>query len=138
MAKAMRRSIHHASRILLAEDDAEMRSLVAGALRLDGHEVVEVADGGGLLRQIANAMTSDGPAIYDLVLSDIRMPVCNGMQVLECLRQTRWGTPVILMTAFGDHRTRVEVESMGAFLVDKPFDLDDLRTLVLNLVPAAS
>lgn len=134
----MRRSHTKPCRILLAEDDSEMRALVSGALRQDGHEVVEVADGGGLLLQIARVFTSDGaPLAYDLVVSDIRMPICDGLQVLECLRQTRWGTPVVLMTAFGDHRTRAEVEAMGAFLLDKPFDVDDLRTMVMNLVASS-
>jgi len=56
------------------------------------------------------------------------------MSVLEGLRDAQWTMPVILMTAFGDAETRARVESRDAVLFDKPFDVDDLRTAVLNLV----
>lgn len=124
-------------RILLAEDDDEWRDLIALTLRRDGHYVIEASDGGRLLVRMAAAYkrTQDS---FDLVISDIRMPVCSGLQVLEALRYAHWPTPVILMTAFGDEATRNRVEKLGAVLFDKPFDLDDLRTAVLNLVPRKS
>ncbi|HEY5243896.1 MAG TPA: response regulator [Polyangiaceae bacterium] len=123
-------------RILLAEDDADMRSVVADALRGDGYDVVELADGGRLLVNIA-ARLKDGTAgdSLDLIVSDIRMPICSGLQILSALRDAHWHTPVILMTAFGDDATRRHAESLSAVLFDKPFDLDDLRTAVANLLP---
>lgn len=122
--------------ILLAEDDIEMRELVAAALRGDGYDVTEVSDGGRLLMRIGRTyLSGTSDLAYDMVISDIRMPVCNGLKILEGLRAARWSTPVILMTAFGDRSTRSRVEKLGAILLDKPFDLDDLRTAVLNLVP---
>jgi CheY-like chemotaxis protein len=123
-------------RILVAEDDFEMRRVVADALRDDGHEVVELADGGRFLVDIAARLKAGTDAdSADLIVSDIRMPVCTGLQILEVLRQARWRTPVILMTAFGDDATRRQAESLTAILFDKPFDLDDLRTAVANLLP---
>jgi two-component system cell cycle response regulator CpdR len=124
-------------RILVAEDDAEMRRLVTDALRDDGYEVVELADGGRLLVDIAARLKAEpkGDEI-DLIVSDIRMPICTGLQILEALRQAHWRTPVILMTAFGDDATRRQAESLRAVLFDKPFDLDDLRTAVANMLPA--
>jgi CheY-like chemotaxis protein len=123
-------------RILLAEDDDEMRSMVADALRGDGHDVVELADGGRLLVDIAARLkTGAADDSLDLIVSDIRMPVCSGLQILTALRDARWHTPVILMTAFGDDATRRQAESLSAVLFDKPFDLDDLRTAVANLLP---
>jgi CheY-like chemotaxis protein len=123
-------------RILVAEDDAEMRRLVTDALRDDGYEVVELTDGGRLLVDIAARLKAepDGEDI-DLIVSDIRMPICTGMQILEALRQAHWRTPVILMTAFGDDATRRQAEGLRAVLFDKPFDLDDLRTAVANMLP---
>ena len=57
-----------APRILLAEDDAEMRSLVGSALRLDGYDVVEASDGGRMLVQLASAYGGGEPrATYDLL-----------------------------------------------------------------------
>jgi DNA-binding response OmpR family regulator len=126
-----------AARVLLAEDDDEMRALVAAALRGDGYEVVEASDGGRLLVAITDAY-ADGSAreAFDLVVSDVRMPVSSGLSVLESLRKASWTTPVILMTAFGDDATRSRAEALGAVLFDKPFDVDDLRTIALNLVQA--
>lgn len=123
------------ARLLLAEDDGEMRTMVASSLRSDGYEVVEVADGGELLVHLASAYVAGREYdAFDLVVSDLRMPICSGLHILEGLRRARWSTPMILMTAFGDRPTRERVESQGAVLFDKPFDLDDLRTAVLHLL----
>ena len=122
-------------RVLVAEDDPEMRRLVADALRQDGYEVFEAADGNGLLVHVT-AQAHTGTR-FDLIISDIRMPVCSGLQILEALRSASWTVPVILMTAFCDDATRAKAEALGGVLFDKPFALDDLRTAVLNLLPMA-
>jgi DNA-binding response OmpR family regulator len=118
--------------ILVAEDDDDMRSLVAGALRDDGHDVTEAGDGGRMLVRLARAYGGD--ARYDLLVSDVRMPVCSGLQILENLRLARWHTPFILMTGFGDEQTRARAEALGATVFTKPFDMDDLRAAVLKLL----
>jgi len=123
-------------RILLAEDDADLRSAAATALREDGHEVIEVQDGGRLLVRIAGAYSEHTREVaYDVIVSDIRMPVCSGIQILENVRKAHWTIPVILMTAFGNETTRMHVESLGAILLDKPFGLDELRNAVTYLLP---
>jgi DNA-binding response OmpR family regulator len=123
-------------RVLVAEDDAEMRRLVVETLRADDYDVVELADGGRLLVDIAAQIKAGGDGDpVDLVVSDIRMPICTGLQILEALRVAHWRTPVILMTAFGDAATRKRAEDLQAVLFDKPFDMDDLRTAVANLLP---
>ena len=73
-------------RVIVAEDDPEMRRLVVEALRKDGHHVTEAADGGRLLVQIAEAFDRD-PSLsaVDVIVSDVRMPVCNGIELLERL-----------------------------------------------------
>ncbi len=126
----------HPYRILVAEDDAEMRHIVADALREDGYDVVELSDGGRLLVDIAAHIKegAKGDSV-DLIVSDIRMPICTGLQILEQLRQAQWQTPVILMTAFGDGATRRRTAELMAFLFDKPFELDDLRATVAGLLP---
>ena len=123
-------------RILLAEDDDEMRRIVAEALRADGYEVVELIDGGRLLVDIARRLKSGtGANSMDLIVSDIRMPVCTGLQIVSALRDAHWHTPVILMTAFGDAATRKHAETLQAVLFDKPFDIDDLRKVVASMLP---
>jgi CheY-like chemotaxis protein len=126
-------------RVLVAEDDVQMRGIVADALRDDGYDVVELADGGRLLVDIAARMKAEDAAeSVDLIVSDIRMPICTGLQILEVLRRSHWRTPVILMTAFGDDATRRLAESFMAVLLDKPFDLEDLRSAVAHLLPHRS
>jgi DNA-binding response OmpR family regulator len=123
-------------RILLAEDDAKLRLLVATTLREAGYEVIEVQDGGRLLVQIAGAYAGHGRhAVCDMVVSDIRMPICSGMEILEGLRKAHWTTPVILMTAFRNEATRTLAASLSATLLEKPFGLDELLQAVLNLLP---
>ena len=123
--------------ILVAEDDPELRTLIAETLRDDGCEVTEVVDGGRLLVRVAHELgTSSCPqGAFDLIISDICMPVCTGLQILEGLRRAHRHTPVILMTAFDDSTTRGRAESLGAVLFTKPFDLDDLKTAIVNLLP---
>jgi CheY-like chemotaxis protein len=123
-------------RILVAEDEPSMRRLVADALRGEGYEIVEVADGGRLLVDLASRLKrGEGADSLDLIISDIRMPVCTGLQILAALREAHWTTPVILMTAFGDAATRRHAESLAATLLDKPFDVDALRRAVSRLLP---
>jgi len=111
-----------------------MRLIVVEALRKDGYEVLEAADGGRLLLHLSEQ--HDRPeAAVDLIVSDIRMPVTSGLQILETLRRASWTVPVILMTAFGDDEIRSHAESLGAIVFDKPLAIDDLRTAVMNLLP---
>jgi DNA-binding response OmpR family regulator len=111
-----------------------MRRLVAEALRDDGLEVLEAPDGGRLLVRVA-AHCVDADAAVDLIISDIRMPICTGLEIVKGLRDAHRTVPVILMTAFGDDETREKAGALGAILFDKPFAIDDLRTAVWNLLP---
>lgn len=122
--------------ILLAEDDDAMRSLVAVTLRADGYEVTEARDGGRLLAHLANEYLSTKRPweSFDLIVSDIRMPVCSGLRIVEALRRGHWPTPMVLMTAFGDEQTRALATGLGVVLLDKPFDLDELRSTVVRLL----
>jgi DNA-binding NtrC family response regulator len=121
------------ARVVIAEDDAALRELLAAALRLDGHEVSEARDGCELLDLLASSVMDDGK-LPDLVISDLRMPGWDGMQVLAGLRAARWQVPVFVITGYGDDHTRDEAERLGAAaFFRKPVDLDDLRTAVLNV-----
>jgi len=129
------RPIHTPARVVVADDDPEMRSLIAAALRKDGHEVTEVTDG---LRLLVHVISGDGQPerAFDLVIADLRMPVSSGLQILRGLRHSGWKLPFILCTAFGDESTRNEAEKLGALFFDKPFELDDLRMAVRGILPA--
>jgi DNA-binding response OmpR family regulator len=123
------------ARILVAEDDEAMRSVVVETLRKDGHDVSCVHDGGRLLVKLAREhMGGEGADTVDLLVSDVRMPVCSGLQILQQLRAVRCRIPVILVTAFGDEETRKQARSLGATLLDKPFELEELRATVAKLL----
>ncbi|MFN8544355.1 MAG: response regulator [Candidatus Binatia bacterium] len=125
-------------RILLAEDDVEMRGLIAAALEADGYDVVEAGDGLELLDALEIAASRPRDTRFQLMISDVRMPGLSGLDVLAALRCAEWTTPVIVITAFGDDDTHAEARELGAMRVfDKPFDLDDLRTAVRQVVPLA-
>jgi len=114
--------------VLLAEDDDEMRRMLAGALRREGYAVTEARDGDELLEQVRDSvLRSEGGTAVDLVISDIRMPGHPALDVLRILRESDWAVPVILITAFGDSELHRKARECGATLVlDKPFEVGDL------------
>lgn len=127
---------HAPPRILLAEDDHEMRRFLALVLRREGYEVVEAQTGAELLEVLADQLVR--PAMrppLDLVISDLRMPFLTGMSILRWLKSAAWATPFILMTAFGSEAVRQRAIEFGAAAVfDKPFDVSALRGCVHELV----
>ncbi len=122
-------------RVLLAEDNDDMRALVTEALAEDGYEVVPASDGGRLLVRVARAYDRGHPhEEFDLIVSDVHMPVCDGFQILEELRRARWPTPAVMITAYADERTRARASALGAVLLSKPFDTDVLRRIARTMM----
>lgn len=123
--------------VLLAEDEVEMRGLIARALRKENCDILEARDGSHLIRLLIThvLVPRDGREPVDLIISDIRMPGANGLDVLAALRRQDTVTPVILITAFGDPETQLEAYRQGAVMVlNKPFEMEDLRVVVRSLV----
>lgn len=114
-------------RVLLAEDEIEMRSLLAWTLRRSGYQVTECRDGDELMRWF-DPFDPDGLSHRtDLIITDIKMPGSSGLCLLERLGTREDLPPVILITAFADSHTFEQAEALGAVaLVSKPFDVDDL------------
>lgn len=79
-------------RILIAEDDAELRELFEHVLTKSGYDVSGVADG----KQAFDALAAD---YYDLVISDIMMPVMDGYELVRSMRESGFNTPVMMITA---------------------------------------
>lgn len=122
--------------ILLAEDDREMRVLLAAALRHAGYGVIECSDGVELLEHLGSyILPGKEHEAVDLVISDIRMPGVTGLEILEGLSRRGDFPPFILITAFGDVETHAIAEHCGALaMFDKPFDVDDLVDKVRKVV----
>ncbi|MEZ4601053.1 MAG: response regulator [Syntrophotaleaceae bacterium] len=125
-------------RILLAEDDRELRELLAFCLFRAGYSVTSCDNGLELLERLE--LSSGGKEErFDLVLTDLRMPALTGLEVLEALHDLPDRPPFVCMTAFGDEATHIQAERLGATLtIDKPFDLDDLISLVNLLCTSKS
>ena len=128
-------------RILLGEDDADMRKLLAEALHEKGYQVVQCADGASVLNKLSSVLMEPGvatkdPEPFDLIISDIRMPGITGLTILDGVRLFDGFPPMILITAFGDEETHAEARRQGAAaMFDKPFDVDELLDKVEELVP---
>jgi len=116
-------------RVLVAEDDPEMRRIIVETLRHARHDVFDVGDGAALLVELAKNARFNYDAV-DVVVADLRMPLCSGLQALETIRKFRRQLPVVLLTAFADEELNAQIERLGATLLDKPVSMDRLRDVV--------
>jgi DNA-binding response OmpR family regulator len=134
-----RRAAHarHRPRVLLAEDDEDMRELIAQIFRQRAYEVTECEDGPDLVFQLASDVLFGGPATFDLVISDIRMPGSTALEILEAMRECEGVPPVILITAFPSADTHTDARRLGvAALFEKPFELERLLKKAEELLAA--
>src|SRR4051794_13908679 len=110
------------AKILVADDEQNLRRVLAALLRRDGHEVVQAASGLEAIDRLADV---------DVVITDLRMPGADGMEVLRTANKHHPHTPVIMITAYGSVGQAVEAIKAGAFdYIEKPFEQDAIRTIV--------
>ena len=122
-------------RILLAEDDDELRKLLTWSLHKEGYEVTECTDGMDLLNHLDGYLFTGEANGFDLIISDIRMPGITGIEILEGLHTHENFLPMILITAFGDEETHAQAHRLGAAAIfDKPFDIEDLLAKVREIL----
>jgi two-component system NtrC family response regulator len=118
-------------RILVVDDEAAQRELLAGFLRKQGHEVLVAAGG-------AEAVAQLGASQVDLVLSDCRMPGMSGLDLLRALRGINPEVPLLLMTAYGSVETAVQAMKNGAAdFLTKPLDLQELLLRIARVAEQA-
>jgi len=112
--------------VLVAEDDHELRQLVALALRDEGFAVRTATDGQSMIELLESSAREDTPP-PDALVMDICMPHYDGLEVLRALRLSRWNVPVVLMTAFPDEQTLQLAAQLGAACtLAKPVEMDEL------------
>jgi DNA-binding NtrC family response regulator len=125
-------------RVLVAEDDDELRWALEECLKREGYEVIAVPDGNAVLNHLGAALLlerrEDPP---DVIITDLRLPGFTGMHLLEAIRGKGWTVPVVVISAFGDERTRARARQLGATaFLDKPLETEELMTVIQNaLVP---
>ncbi|MCT8989665.1 response regulator [Chelativorans sp. SCAU2101] len=114
------------ARLLIVEDDDSVRSFTARALAAAGYEIETAEDGLDGLEKIKKAQGA-----FDLVLSDIRMPAMDGIEMARTAAKVYPGLRLLLMTGFADQRERaVELDGTVAGVVNKPFSLAEIRERV--------
>ncbi len=121
------------ARILIAEDDEPVRRFVKRALEMDGHEVEAEADGAAALDRLVEEQGS-----FDLLLSDIRMPLMDGIALALSVGRDFPGLPILLMTGFADQRERAhDLEAIIEDVVTKPFSLAEIRAAVAQALTSS-
>jgi CheY-like chemotaxis protein len=114
------------ARILIAEDEEALRAFIARALVQDSHEVVATADGGEAL----DALTRE-QGRFDLLLTDIRMPVMDGIALALAAARDWPELTILLMTGYADQRERAHgLDALIHDVIAKPFSLTDIRKAV--------
>jgi two-component system cell cycle response regulator CpdR len=120
------------ARILIAEDEDSLRSLVARALALDGHDTVTASDGAEALDILGREAGA-----FELLLSDIRMPMMDGIALAMAAAREHPNLGILLMTGFADQRERAD--GLDAFVHDviaKPFSVGIIRGAVNEALQA--
>ena len=111
------------ARILIAEDEEPVRLLVARALDDGGHEVVATADGAAALDELQREHGR-----FDLLLTDIKMPVMDGLALALAAARDFPALPIVMMTGYSDQRERASgLESLIVDIIAKPFTLAEIR-----------
>jgi CheY-like chemotaxis protein len=119
-------------KILIADDEDSMRQLVARAIAMDGHETVTAQDGAEALEILTRANGG-----FDLLLTDIQMPVMDGIALALSVARDFPDLTILLMTGFADQRERASnLNALVHEVVTKPFSVADIRTAVADALAA--
>jgi CheY-like chemotaxis protein len=120
------------ARILIADDEEPVRGLVARALQMDGHDTAMAEDGADAL----DILTSR-PDDFDLLLTDIKMPIMDGIALALAAARDFPELTILLMTGFADQRERASgLEAIVHDVVTKPFSIVDIRKAVSEALAA--
>jgi two-component system, NtrC family, response regulator AtoC len=119
------------ARILVADDEPNLRRVLTAILRREGYDVVQAADGAEAIDLLADPV--------DVVITDLKMPRIDGMEVLRHASQQLPHVPVIMITAFGTVDNAVAAVKAGAFdYIEKPFEQEQIRQIVNKAVAQAN
>jgi DNA-binding NtrC family response regulator len=118
------------AKILVADDEQNLRRVLVANLRRGGHEVIQAATGLEAIERLAEV---------DVVFTDLRMPGADGMEVLRTAARTHPHVPVIMITAYGSVGQAVEAIKAGAFdYIEKPYEQELIRTVAFTAIALAA
>ena len=119
-------------RVLIADDEESMRTLVARAVAIDGHDTVTAEDGAEALEILVREQGA-----FDLLLTDIQMPVMDGIALALATARDFPQVTILLMTGFADQRERASgLNAIAHDVITKPFSVADIRTAVASALAA--
>jgi two-component system, cell cycle response regulator CpdR len=122
------------ARILIAEDEEGLRTLVARALSQDGHAVTTANDGAEAL----DVLTREQGA-FELLLTDIRMPIMDGIALALAAARDHPHVSILLMTGYADQRERASnLDALIHDVIAKPFSLATIRNAVRDAIAAGA
>lgn len=120
--------------VLLAEDDLVTRTALAKALRALDLDVTEVPGGGKTLTAVtAQYRAGFSPSDIDLIVTDLAMPVVDGLDICKALRAAHCTTPLIIVTELDVVELEEVATRLGAFVLRKPVDITKLESIVTKL-----
>ena len=115
-------------RILIADDEESMRMLVARAIAMDGHDTVTAEDGAEALELLTRERGA-----FDLLLTDIQMPIMDGIALALSAARDFPDVIILLMTGFAHQRERASnLSAIAHDVITKPFSVADIRTAVAD------
>ena len=115
-------------RVLIADDEDSMRTLVARAIAMDGHDIVTAQDGAEALEILTREQGA-----FDLLLTDIQMPIMDGIALALSAARDFPQLTILLMTGFADQRERASgLHAIAHDVIAKPFSVADIRTAVAD------
>jgi len=114
-------------RILVIEDDEEMRALLRDVIEEEGFQTASVNNGSEAFRKLAKES-------FDLIITDVRMPGLTGLEILPGIKKLQPDAPIIVITAFGSEEIQQKALGRGAnAYLEKPIHFDKLRTLIHDM-----
>ena len=114
-------------RVLIVDDEESMRMLVARAIAMDGHDIATAEDGAEALEILGEQ------GAFDLLLTDIQMPVMDGIALALAAARDFPDLTILLMTGFADQRERASgLNAIAHDVITKPFTVADIRTAVAD------
>ncbi|MEH3145759.1 MAG: response regulator [Methylobacterium frigidaeris] len=118
------------ARILLVDDEEPIRGFLKRGLEMDGHSVVTAIDGSDGLDRLTAA-----EGAFDLLLTDIRMPLMDGIALALAAKRDFPMLTILLMTGFADQRERARgLDAIVSDVLTKPFTLADMRAMVKRVL----